>query len=221
MDKYLKILWISYWLSLEEIKKKYKKLCMEYHPDRNAWFKEEATKKMKEINGAYEYIIDNFEIYRQHTSNNYEQYSNNQWNKGTTKCPYCDEEIKINAKKCKHCWEWLNDNIPDEREYENKTDDGFNSNRLSPWEKKIIIWLIIIIIFFIINKYTNLIKDKIRFWILSWLIISRFFEEYTEYESLNTSIPYWKWSLKKMLKSRLAIWMLIMLVAIWLCLIIY
>tara|TARA_B100001741_G_C16443255_1_gene546707 strand:- start:83 stop:592 length:510 start_codon:yes stop_codon:yes gene_type:complete len=23
------------------------------------------------------------------------------------KCPYCDEEIKINAKKCKHCGEWL------------------------------------------------------------------------------------------------------------------
>lgn len=25
------------------------------------------------------------------------------------RCPYCDEEIQGNAKKCKHCWEWLKD----------------------------------------------------------------------------------------------------------------
>ena len=27
-----------------------------------------------------------------------------------TDCPFCAEEIKIKAKKCKHCGEWLNDN---------------------------------------------------------------------------------------------------------------
>lgn len=28
----------------------------------------------------------------------------------TKKCPYCDEEIKYSAKKCKHCGEWIDDN---------------------------------------------------------------------------------------------------------------
>lgn len=28
-------------------------------------------------------------------------------NEMTKKCPYCDEEIAIAAKKCKHCGEWL------------------------------------------------------------------------------------------------------------------
>jgi Sel1 repeat len=37
------------------------------------------------------------------------------------KCPYCAEEIKVAAKKCKHCSEWLekNDNIPTETSNDN------------------------------------------------------------------------------------------------------
>jgi hypothetical protein len=227
MDKYLKILWIGYWLSLEEIKKEYKKKCMEYHPDRNAWFKEEATKKMKEINEAYEYIVYNFETYRQYTSNNYEQYLNNQWNKGTARCPYCNEEIKTNAKKCKHCWEWLNDDIPNEREYKNKTNDSLNNSRLSSWKEEILIRIIIlpimVIIFFILDKYTNLTKQEIKLWFFSLLIISRIFEDYVKYESLNTSIPYWKWRLEKILKwlPIFLIWILIISVSCWLIIVIY
>lgn len=30
-------------------------------------------------------------------------------NMETRTCPYCGEEISINAKKCKHCKEWLED----------------------------------------------------------------------------------------------------------------
>jgi len=33
----------------------------------------------------------------------------------TTKCPYCAEEIKGEAKKCKHCGEWLNKNEEPEK----------------------------------------------------------------------------------------------------------
>ena len=28
------------------------------------------------------------------------------------RCPYCGEDISINAKKCKHCGEWLEEKSP-------------------------------------------------------------------------------------------------------------
>lgn len=34
----------------------------------------------------------------------------------TIKCPYCGEEISANAKKCKHCKEWLKDNMSENEE---------------------------------------------------------------------------------------------------------
>lgn len=51
---YYKVLGISKNASNEEIKKAYKKLAMEYHPDLNP--SSDAEEKMKEINEAYEYI---------------------------------------------------------------------------------------------------------------------------------------------------------------------
>jgi DnaJ-class molecular chaperone len=44
--------------SQTEIKKAFHKKAMEYHPDRNAGFKEESEKKMKEINEAYSALFD-------------------------------------------------------------------------------------------------------------------------------------------------------------------
>ena len=64
MDKYLLTLWISRWLSLNEIKKAYLKKAMDYHPDRNHGFKKEATEKMIEINFAWEYIREHFNEYQ-------------------------------------------------------------------------------------------------------------------------------------------------------------
>ena len=51
------ILWVEKTASKDEIKKAYRKLAMEYHPDRNAWNKEKEE-KFKQINMAYEILND-------------------------------------------------------------------------------------------------------------------------------------------------------------------
>ena len=51
------ILWLQKSATKEEIKKAYRKLAMQYHPDRNKWDKE-AEKKFKEISGAYSILSD-------------------------------------------------------------------------------------------------------------------------------------------------------------------
>lgn len=51
------VLWVSKSSSNEEIKKAYRKLAMQYHPDRNKGNKE-AENKFKEINEAYEILSD-------------------------------------------------------------------------------------------------------------------------------------------------------------------
>lgn len=53
MDDPYKVLGVSPDASKEEIKKAYRKLVMQYHPDRNPG-DEEAAQKMREINAAYE-----------------------------------------------------------------------------------------------------------------------------------------------------------------------
>ena len=54
---YYKILGVGRYASDEEIKKAYRKLVMQYHPDRNPG-DEEAVKKAQEINEAYEVLDD-------------------------------------------------------------------------------------------------------------------------------------------------------------------
>lgn len=54
---YYSILWVSRNATNDEIKKAYRKLAMQYHPDRNKGDKE-AEKKFKEINEAYNVLWD-------------------------------------------------------------------------------------------------------------------------------------------------------------------
>ena len=55
---YYNILGVDFNAIQSEIKKAFHKKAMEYHPDRNAGFKDEAEKKMKEINEAYKILSD-------------------------------------------------------------------------------------------------------------------------------------------------------------------
>ncbi len=83
---YYKILGINKNSSEEEIKKAYKKLALQYHPDKNPGNKE-AEEKFKEINEAYEVLSDpekrkkydelgaNWDKYKNFDFNNYQQGS--------------------------------------------------------------------------------------------------------------------------------------------------
>jgi len=55
---YYKILGISRSASEQDIKKAYRKLAMQYHPDRNSGKEEWANEKFKEINEAYAVLGD-------------------------------------------------------------------------------------------------------------------------------------------------------------------
>lgn len=56
MDFY-ELLWVDKSASKDDIKKAYRKLAMQYHPDRNKWDKE-AEEKFKQINEAYSVLSD-------------------------------------------------------------------------------------------------------------------------------------------------------------------
>lgn len=56
MKDYYQVLEINRGASQEEIKKAFRTLAMQYHPDRNPQNPVEAELKFKEINGAYEVL---------------------------------------------------------------------------------------------------------------------------------------------------------------------
>lgn len=56
-NDYYSSLWVAKWATEAEIKKAYKKMAMQYHPDRNKGDKK-AEAKFKEINEAYQVLGD-------------------------------------------------------------------------------------------------------------------------------------------------------------------
>lgn len=72
---YYEVLWISKGASEEEIKKAYRKLAMQYHPDRNSGDKE-MEQKFKEVNEAYSVLSDAWK------RKNYDMFWHNGWNSG-------------------------------------------------------------------------------------------------------------------------------------------
>lgn len=55
-----KILEVSKTASVSEIKRAYKKLALQWHPDKNVENREEAEAKFREIAAAYEVWLGNF-----------------------------------------------------------------------------------------------------------------------------------------------------------------
>ena len=62
--------------SFDEVKKKYKELVKQYHPDRNSQLKDDSI--IKELNVQYEYIQSTYKSSSQYpiTSFGYNSYSN-------------------------------------------------------------------------------------------------------------------------------------------------
>ena len=58
MKNFYKILGLADFASVEEIKKAYRSLALQHHPDRGG-----SVEKMQQLNEAYDYLIKNKEAY--------------------------------------------------------------------------------------------------------------------------------------------------------------
>lgn len=102
-EKYLQILWLSETATEEDIKKAYRKLSMQYHPDK--WWNEYI---FKQINEAYDYfkrkwfkINKTEENYNYNYQNNYEEDKsyNNYYEKNNSNYNYYKKNNNYNKEK--------------------------------------------------------------------------------------------------------------------------
>ena len=161
-ENYYDLLGIHPDSTTEEIRRAYKKMAFENHPDRNPWFPKEADDRMKKINNAYEILSDHN---KKHHYDTYEYQNNKKHHSHST-----DSETK-----------WQNNS-----KTHHKKQTNTDSNQQTKWRLKPTFSLLIKKIFFII------IGVFILWWLIAiiWVITSAI-NEYRRQYSINEFITDW------------------------------
>ncbi len=135
MKDYYEVLGVSKDATADEIKKAYRKLAFEYHPDRNAG-NAVAEEKFKEINAAYDVLGDESKKRNYDNSGYSEQpYAQQSQNAGryqyTYSSPFGNDEETF--------WSWFNNSSTENRNEETKHYEynwANNSNKRQNYTKK-------------------------------------------------------------------------------------
>lgn len=113
MDPYM-VLGVENRASKDEVKKAWRDLCFQYHPDKTKGLGQDiqnfANMRMQEINKAYEVLSKDFDSAGSYVSqDDNKKRRKEDGNIKNIKCPFCAEEIQVNDTKCKHCGELLSE----------------------------------------------------------------------------------------------------------------
>lgn len=99
-ENYLNILGLECGASLKEIRSAYKKMVMKYHPDRQTdpIAKDLANEKLKKINEAREFILDNYKYYGKSTTSKSSTSKSNDYSSEFSSIAQTKKEKRTNTK---------------------------------------------------------------------------------------------------------------------------